>query len=76
MAHELTYIPTEVPAAAFKVGDQVEVLDRNHKVIGEQTIKAVLKTRVKTNCGRAWTKEGEWFDGQCSYPFPSIRQKQ
>lgn len=76
MAQELTYIPTEAPASPFKVGDKVEVLDRDHKIIGEQTIKTVLKTRVKTDCGRAWTKDGEWFDGQRGYSFPTIRLRQ
>jgi len=31
MVHELTSIPIEAPAAPFKEGVKVEVLDRNHK---------------------------------------------
>ena len=72
---EVLYIPAAPPARPFVVGDVVEVLDRLHKVLNEETIKSVGKRAVKTACGRSWTANGEWFDGRRSWPFPSIRLK-
>ncbi|MGF6440197.1 hypothetical protein [Paraburkholderia youngii] len=75
MPHTLAYIPTPAPATPFAVGETVEVLDREHVVLSVQTIKKVTRKKVKTDCGREWMLDGEWFDGESSYPFPSIRRK-
>jgi hypothetical protein len=74
---ELTYIPTEAPSRPFAIGDVVEVLTRDHRVVGEQTISIVGARRIKTSCGRSWTLGGEWTNdgGRTGYPFPSIRLK-
>lgn len=71
---ELFYTPTEPPSTPFALGDVVDVLDRDHAVISRQTVTKASKRRVTTSCGRTWTQQGEWFDGQRGYPFPSIRK--
>ncbi len=70
----LTYIPTSPPTTPFVIGDKVEVLDREHAVLSVETVTKVFKRKIKTSCGREWTLDGAWFDGEASYPFPSIRK--
>lgn len=69
---DLTYIPAEPPAAPFAVGEKVHVYDRNGCILSEQTVTKASARRVTTSCGRRWTQRGEWFDGERSWPFPSI----
>lgn len=40
-----------------------------------QTVTSVRAGIVRTDCGRMWSTDGWWFDGEASYPFPSIRLK-
>ena len=75
MPDTLTYIPTPAPVTPFAVGESVEVLDRQHTILSVQVIRKVTRKKVTTDCGREWTPGGEWFDGESSYPFPSIRRK-
>lgn len=44
---ELTYIPPEPPPRPFAKGDEVEVLDRQHRVISRQIIVRAEKRRAK-----------------------------
>lgn len=62
------------------VGDKVQTMDRDMRVMEEQTIVHVGKRHCRTDCGRKWTlDDGSWvaeFRGgkPVSYPFPSIRR--
>lgn len=69
----LTYIEPEAPSRPFAKGDTVEVLDREHKVLGTQQIVRVNKASVETDCGRRWRKDGWWIGSEQAWPFPSIR---
>ena len=51
---ELTYEPAEA-LAPLKIGDTVDVIDRQGDVIGTQTVKRVGTCAVTTRCGRRWT---------------------
>lgn len=62
------------PAAAFAVGDRVEIIRSDGTACGIETIKRVKRRHVQTSCGRLWTPTGEWFDGARPWPFPSIRK--
>jgi hypothetical protein len=70
---DLTYIPTPPPSRPFQVGDEVQTLDRNHRVMEVVKVTKVTKRRVYTDCGRRWAIDGSWHDGSWQYPFPSIR---
>lgn len=70
----LTYIPPEPPPRPFAVGDEVEKLDRNGRVMASQRITKVGKRRVTTDDKRGWRcADGWWWDGEAYWPFPSIR---
>lgn len=70
---DLTYKPPLKPKRPFKTGDVVEVIDRDHKVIGTQKIVSVGLQLAKTECGRKWRLDGwRWADKK-AWPFPSIR---
>lgn len=71
---DLTYKPPVTPARQFKPGDTVEVLDREHKVIGRQQVVMASGRICKTECGRIWGQDG-WRigDDDRKWPFPSIR---
>lgn len=69
---KLTYKEPVVPERPFKLGDIVEVLDREHNVLSFVGVVAAGPRRVKTTCGRSWT-QGGWWAGDRAYPFPSIR---
>lgn len=68
----LTYKEPIAPERPFKLGDIVEVLDREHNVLSIASVIAAGPRRVKTTCGRSWTQAG-WWAGDGAYPFPSIR---
>lgn len=68
----MTYKEPETPERPFKLGDIVEVLDRDHNVLSIAGVVAAGPRRVKTTCGRSWTQAG-WWAGDQVYPFPSIR---
>jgi len=72
MMINLTYKEPVVPERPFKLGDIVEVLDRDHNVLSFSGVVAAGPRRVKTTCGRSWT-QGGWWAGDQPYPFPSIR---
>jgi len=70
---DLTYLPTDPPPRAFRVGDEVEILVRGSVRLSVQRV-ARVGARIVTGCGRHWTLAGEWIDGDGScWPFPSIR---
>lgn len=71
---DLTY-KTPVPLTKpFAVGDTVDVLDRDHAVLGQQRIVRVGKRVTVTDCARRWrTEDGWWIGSAQAYPFPSIR---
>lgn len=68
----MKYKEPAAPARPFKLGDLVEVLDRDHNVLSIAGVTAAGPRRVKTTCGRSWTQAG-WWVGEQAYPFPSIR---
>lgn len=72
----LTYKPAKRTKRPFKVGDTVEVIDRDHKVIGTQKIVSVGLQLAKTKCGRRWRiyDGARWADGK-AWLFPSIRHE-
>jgi hypothetical protein len=57
----------------FAVGDRVSIRDRRGVTIGVQMVIVCDPSLIATNCGRSWTLDGQWFDGQQAWPFPSIR---
>lgn len=69
----LFYTPTDPPPRPFAVGDEVETLDRDHNVMETVKVTRVTSRRVYTSCGRRWSLDGLWHDGNRAYPFPSIR---
>jgi hypothetical protein len=71
---DLTYKVPVPPSRPFKPGDAVEVLDRDHKVIGRQKVVMASGRICKTECGRIWAQDG-WRidDDDIRRPFPSIR---
>jgi hypothetical protein len=70
---DLTYKPTPPPARPFRKGDRVESLDREGVAMGEHLVTSVRAGVVRTDCGRSWAVDGQWFDGSVAWPFPSIR---
>jgi hypothetical protein len=69
----LTYKPAVPPKRPFKVGDNIQVLDSQHIVVGRQKIVEVGRKLVRTECGRQWTVDGRRWDSERAWPFPSIR---
>jgi hypothetical protein len=73
-AGEDTFLPAARPPRDFLIGDRVEVVDRNGKVLSAQTVTKLHRQTVKTDCGRRWTKaEGRWYDGERVRVAPVIR---
>lgn len=73
---DLTYVPAEAPARPFKVGDLVDVIDREGKVMSTREVTKKEDSDVLTDCGRWWTRSG-WWIGDCrAWPFPTIRHSQ
>lgn len=71
---DLTYKQPITPTRSFKVGDVVDVLDREHKVLSQRKVVMASGRIVKTDCGRIWKQSGWWIgDDDRSWPFPSIR---
>lgn len=69
----LRYKPAVPPSRIFRVGDTVDVLDRDHDVIGATQVVSVTTRAVYTSCGRAWEFDGRWRSVGGAWPFPSIR---
>lgn len=69
----LTYVDPPKPTRPFRVGDAVDVVDRNGGAIGQQRVISVKGRAVTTDCGREWTKDGWWKGERDAWPFPSIR---
>lgn len=72
---ELTYHVPAQPDRPFVKGDEVETVDREGAPMGQQRVTKAGKRIVHTDCGRRWTQGGEWWDGERSYPFPTIRHR-
>ncbi|AWJ93258.1 hypothetical protein Sp245p_25890 (plasmid) [Azospirillum baldaniorum] len=70
---DLTYVLPEPPEYPFRVGDEVETVNRNGEAMGRQHITRIKGKIVTTDCGRRWTKDGWWHGETRAYPFPSIR---
>jgi hypothetical protein len=70
---DLKYIPANPPSRPFRIGDDVQVLDRRHKVLGTRRVTKSFGGGVMTDCGRRWTKSGKWIGEDGALPFPSIR---
>ncbi|WP_448208181.1 hypothetical protein [Azospirillum sp. sgz302134] len=70
---DLTYHVPDQPARPFARGDEVETVDREGNSMGRQRITKADKRIVHTDCGRAWTQDGDWWNGERAYPFPTIR---
>jgi hypothetical protein len=71
---DLTYVVPTRPRHPFVLGEIVEVMDREGKVLGRQKITCVRKTCVSTGCGRVWRNDGWWKAARNEYwPFPWIR---
>ena len=77
MMGDLTYKEPTPPPRQFRPGDTVEVMDREHHVIGQQEIVMASGRICKTECGRIWAQDGWRIDGDdIRRPFPWIRLKQ
>jgi hypothetical protein len=68
----LTYVPAE-NTRPFRRGESVLVLSRDGEPIGKQRITRVNRRTVKTDCGRTWSSEGEYYSDGVAYPFPTIK---
>jgi hypothetical protein len=73
MAHELTYQVYDGPERPFKKGDAVTVTDREGMKLSQVKVVSVRGNRIKTNCGREWTKDGWRVGDGFVWPFPTIR---
>jgi hypothetical protein len=71
----LEYTPSLPPPRPFKPGDVVDVMNRDHKVVGMQVIASIDEGRglIETRDGRQWMPDGRWSDGLVGYDFPWIR---
>lgn len=75
MSDALYYTPPVKPSRAFRKGDKVLILSREHTVIGEHVVTRAGPMIVRTDCGRRWDQRGWWCDEEMAYPFPSIVHK-
>lgn len=70
---DLTYHVPDLPARPFAKGDAVETIDRDGVYMGTLRVVKAGKRIVHTDCGRRWTQDGDWWTGERSHPFPTIR---
>lgn len=70
---DLTYHVPDAPARPFKKGDVVVTVDREGKDMDRRIVTSAGKRIVKTDCGRQWTQDGWRWDGERTWPFPTIR---
>jgi len=71
---DLIYKEPERPLRPFRPGDTIEVLDREHLVIGRQKVVMASGRICKTECGRIWRQDGWRIDNDdIPRPFPWIR---
>lgn len=74
---DLTYKPAKKAKRQFRVGDTVDVLDREHAVISQRKIVSVGLQLAVTDCGRKWCiYDGARWANKRAWPFPSIRHAQ
>lgn len=70
---DFKYHVPEPPASPFAAGDEVIVVDSQGLELGHIFVTGSTKKIVQTDCGRLWTQDGNRWDGEREWPFPTIK---